>query len=48
MSAADKAAAPARPDAGRGAAYRGPAPQLRPDRSLTGYLRDPRSLNAAL
>jgi len=48
VSAADKAAAPARPDAGRGAAYRGPAPQLRPDRSLTGYLRDPRSLNPAL
>ena len=58
MSAADKAAAPARPDAsrpdasrpdaGRGAAYRGPAPQLRPDRSLTGYLRDPKSLNPAL
>jgi Sulfotransferase domain len=47
MTPADKIAAP-RTDAGKGASYRRPAPQLRPDRGLAGYLRDPRSLNPAL
>jgi hypothetical protein len=48
VSAADNTAAPTRTDAGKGAPYRRPAPQLRPDRSLSGYLRDPKSLNPAL
>jgi len=48
MSAADKTAAPARSDAAKGAEDRRPAPVLRPDRSLSGYMRDPKSLNPAL
>jgi len=48
MSAADKTAIPARPDAAKEAVYRWPVPQLRPNRSLSGYLRDPKSLNPAL
>jgi hypothetical protein len=48
MSAADKTAVPAMPDTGEGAADRRTAPQLRPDRSLSGYMRDPKSLNPAL
>ena len=48
MSAADKTATSARPDAGKGAAYRRPVPALRPDRTLSGYMRDPKSLNPAL
>ena len=48
MSAADKTAAPARPGAGKGAVDRRPAPVLRPDRSLSGYMRDPKSLSPAL
>lgn len=48
MNAADKTAAPARPDAGKSAADRRPAPVLRPDRSLSSYMRDPKSLNPAL
>ncbi len=52
MNTADKTAAPARTDKGAGEAggvsYRRPSPQLRPDRSLPGYLRDPKSLNPAL
>src|SRR6516162_11824937 len=48
MRAADKTAAPARPGAGKSAVDRRPAPVLRPDRSLTGYMRDPKSLNPAL
>src|ERR1700726_4613544 len=48
MSAADKTAAPARTDAGKGGAYRRPVPALRPDRSLSAYVRDPKSLNPAL
>ncbi len=48
MNAADKTAVPAMPDTGKGAAYRRTAPQLRPDRSISGYVRDPKSLNPAL
>lgn len=48
MSATDKTAIPARANAGNGTAYRGPVPGLRPDRALSGYLRDPKSLNPAL
>ncbi len=36
------------PDTGKGAAYRRTPPQLRPDRSFSGYVRDPKSLNPAL
>jgi len=48
MSGADKTAVPARPDAGKQAAYRRSAPQARPERSWSGYLREPKSLNPAL
>jgi hypothetical protein len=48
MSAADKTAVPASTDAGKGGAYRRPVPVLRPDRSLSAYVRDPKSLNPAL
>ena len=47
MNAADKTTVPARPKPGQEAANR-PVPQLRPDRSLAGYVRDPKSLNPAL
>src|SRR5262245_65495030 len=48
MSGADKTAVPARPDADKHAAYRRSAPQPRPERSWSGYLREPKSLNPAL
>jgi len=48
MSAADKTVVPARPGTAKDAAYRPPVPQPRPARGLSGYVRDPRSLNPAL
>jgi hypothetical protein len=48
MNAADKAAAPARPQADSQTAYLGSVPPLPPARSFRGYLRDPKSLNPAL
>ena len=48
MSAADKTAVPARPGTAKDAGYRRPVPPPRPARSLSGYLRDPKSLNPAL
>ena len=48
MNAADKTAAPARPGTGTGGAYRPLVPQTQPDRGLSGYMRDPKSLNPAI
>ena len=48
MNAADKTAAPAVSGAGKAAAYRRAVPPLRPDRRISDYVRDPKSLNPAL